>query len=136
MRVQSSFSGDAVVGDSPGSKTVGQVMRPTKAIEPDAHLAAAAYLIKHSHDEALVVVAADTEEPVATITDADISGAIADGRDLDDTRIAQLVTARHVAVQADVNAAVAARLMLSHGIQSLPVVDGRRLVGIVELADV
>jgi CBS domain-containing protein len=129
------FSGDAVPATSGGSKAVGQVMRPTTAIEPGAHLAAAAYLIKHFHDDALVVVTADTQEPVATITDADITRALADGRDLENTRISQVVTARQVAVQADVSAEVAARLMASHGIQSLPVVEGQRIVGIVELAD-
>ena len=40
------FSGDVVPANSPGRKTVGQMMRPTTAIEPGAHLAAAAYLIK------------------------------------------------------------------------------------------
>ena len=133
------FSG-AVAANSPGRMTVGQVMRPTPTtttttIEPGAHLAAAAYLIKHFRDDALVVMTADTHEPIGTITDADITRALADGRDLEDTRISQLVTARQVAVHADVGAEVAARLMLSQGIQSLPVVEGRRLIGVVELGD-
>ncbi|WP_170309061.1 CBS domain-containing protein [Pseudonocardia hierapolitana] len=110
-------------------------MRPPATIEPDAHLAAAAYLIEHLHDPALVVVDEDTHEPVAMITAAEITRAVAHGRSLEDTRVSQVVTAKPVTVRADAFAEDAARLMLSHGIRHLPVVEGRRLVGMVELAD-
>jgi CBS domain-containing protein len=110
-------------------------MRPPTTIEPDAHLASAAYLIEHSHDPALVVVSDDAHEPVAMITDAEITRAVAHGRNLENTRVAHVVTEKPVTVQADVAAEDAARLMLSHGIRHLPVVEGRRLVGMVELAD-
>jgi CBS domain-containing protein len=110
-------------------------MRPPTTIEPDAHLAAAAYLIEHSHDPALVVVTDDTHEPVALITDAEITRAVAHGRSLENTRVAHVATAKPPTVQADVVAEDAARLMLSHGVRHLPVVEGRRLVGMVELAD-
>jgi len=111
------------------------MMKPTTTIELDAHLAAAEYLIKHFHDEGLVVLDARTDEPVATITDTTIADAMADGRDLEDTRVGEIVTERPVAVDADVRAEDAARLMQSHGIERLPVVHGRQVVGIVELAD-
>jgi CBS domain-containing protein len=116
-------------------QTVAQVMRPPTTIERDAHLAAAAYLIEHAHDPALVVVTDDTHEPVAMITDAEITRAVAHGRSLENTRVGNVVTAEPVTVQADVAAEDAARLMLSHGVRHLPVVEGRRLVGMVELAD-
>jgi CBS domain-containing protein len=136
MSAHSLFPDDAVPANSPERKTVGQVMRPpTTTIEPDAHLAAAAYLIKHSHDSALVVVTDDTHEPVAMITDAEIARAVAHGRSLESTRISQVVTAKPMTVEADVVVEDAARLMLSCGVQHLPVVEGRRLVGMVELAD-
>jgi CBS domain-containing protein len=122
-------------GAAPERQAVAQVMRPATTIEPDAHLAAAAYLIEHSHDPALVVAADDTHEPVAMITDAEITRAVAHGRSLEDTRVTDVATAKPVTVQADVAAEDAARLMLSHGVRHLPVVEGRRLVGMVELAD-
>jgi CBS domain-containing protein len=122
---------------SSGRMTVRHVMRPpTTTIEPDAHLAAAAYLIKHNHDSALVVVTDDTHEPVGMITDADITKAVAHGRSLEDTRIGQIVKGEPRTAQADVSIGEAARLMLSESLQHLPVVDGRRLVGMVDLADV
>jgi CBS domain-containing protein len=135
MSTNSPFPDDAAPADSPGRRTVGQIMRPPATIEPDAHLAAAAYLIEHSHDPALVAVTDETHEPVAMISDADITRAVAHGRSLENTRISQVVTAKPVTVQADVATEDAARLMLSNGVRHLPVVEGRRLVGMVELAD-
>lgn len=129
------FPGDALRADAPARETVGQVMRPPRTIEAHAHLAAAAYLIKHFHDSALVVVAEDTEEPVATVTDTDITRAVADGRNLENTRVDQVVTVQPVTVDADALAGDVAQFMLSRGVHNLPVVEGRRLVGIVELAD-
>jgi CBS domain-containing protein len=135
MSTHSLFPDDAVPADLPGRQTVAQAMRPPTTIEPDAHLAAAAYVIEHAHDPALVVVTDDTHEPVAMITDAEITRAVAHGRSLENTRVSDVVTAKPVAVQADVAAEDAARLMLSEGVRHLPVVEGRRLVGMVELAD-
>jgi CBS domain-containing protein len=131
MSTHSLFPG----GASLGRQTVAQVMRSATTIEPDAHLAAAAYLIEHSNDPALVVVTDDTHEPVAMITDAEITRAVAHGRSLENTRVIHVATAKPVTVRADVAAEDAARLMLSHGVRHLPVVEGRRLVGMVELAD-
>jgi CBS domain-containing protein len=136
MSEQFRFSDDAVPPDSPERKTVGQVMRPTTTIEPGAHLAAAAYLIKHFHDAGLVVLDADTEEPLAAITDADLTRAMADSRDVENTRISQVVTETQLTVRADLGTDDAARLMLSVGVDCLPVVEGERIIGIVELADV
>ncbi|GLZ35325.1 hypothetical protein Lesp02_75120 [Lentzea sp. NBRC 105346] len=118
------------------TSSVREVMKPpTTTIEPDGHLAAAAYLMKHNHDSALVVVTDDTREPVAMITEADITRAVARGRNLEDTRIRQVVTTKPVTVQADTSVQHAIHLMLAEGVQHLPVVEGRRLVGMVELAD-
>src|SRR6185312_15946232 len=77
------------MGDS--QATVGALMRPaTTTVEPDAHVASAAWLMKRAHDSALVVTSDDGRVPIAVITDADVSQAVADGRDLNDTRINQL----------------------------------------------
>lgn len=114
--------------------TVGQVMRQPTTIERDAHLAAAAYVIEHRNAPALVVVAEDTCEPVAMITSAEISRAVAHGRSLENTRVSQ-VAQTIVTVQADSSAEDAAELMLSQGVHHLPVVEDRRLVGMVDLRD-
>jgi CBS domain-containing protein len=117
------------------SVTVGQVMRQPTTIEPDAHLAAAAYEIEHRRTSALVVVSDGTGEPVAMITSADIVRAVAFGRSLEDTRVNQVATMNPETVRADASAEDAAELMLARGMRDLPVVEDDRLVGMVDLHD-
>jgi CBS domain-containing protein len=117
--------------------TVAHVMRPpTTTVERDAHLAGAAYLMKHSGSSALVVVVDDERRtPVALITDADITQAVADGRDLQNTRIGDLHGSPPITVQVGTGISTAIRRMLTENIHHLPVVDGDRLVGLVEMSD-
>jgi hypothetical protein len=50
------------------------------------HVAAAAYLIKHAGSAALVVLGAQQgNPPIGVITEADITGAVADGMDVNTT---------------------------------------------------
>jgi CBS domain-containing protein len=115
--------------------TVADVMRPAvTTVEPGAHLAGAAYLMKHSGDNALVVTA--NARPVAVVTDTDITQAVADGRNLEEVRISDLPPREPVVVSPDTDVLSAARTMLLHRIHHLPVVDGDRLVGIVDMTDV
>jgi CBS domain-containing protein len=118
--------------------TIGGLMRtPTTTVEPDAHVASAAYLMKRSHDSALVVTAdPDARLPIAVITDADVSQAVADGRDLNDTRINQLQLSRPVVVHPGTSVAEAAEQMLERSVQHLPVIDNGRLVGLVDMTAV
>jgi CBS domain-containing protein len=117
--------------------TVADVMRPAvTTVEPRAHLAGAAYLMKHSGDNALVVTTTDAEpRPVAVVTDTDITQAVADGRNLEETRISDLPARDPVVVAPDADVLSAVRTMLLHRIHHLPVVDGDRLVGIVDMTD-
>lgn len=115
--------------------TVGQVMRQPTTIEPQAHLAAAAYEIEHRNAPALVVVTDDTWEPVAVITRAEITRAVALGRNLEEVRVSHVVTATPVTVRVDASIEDAAELMLSQDVLHLPVVEDRRLVGMVDLRD-
>jgi signal-transduction protein with cAMP-binding, CBS, and nucleotidyltransferase domain len=118
--------------------TVGQVMRSaTTTVEPDSHVASAAYLMKRSMDSALVITADDHgRTPLAVITDADISQAVADGKDLNDTRINQLHLPRPMAVEPTTPVATAAAQMLDGALQHLPVVQDGMLVGLLDLAGV
>ena len=65
------------------------VAQPT--VEEDAHLAAAAYLMKHEGAPALVVL--EDEEgtrQVGMITEAEVDEAKADGMDVDEMRVRDL----------------------------------------------
>ena len=114
--------------------TVADVMRPAvTTVEPDAHLAGAAYLMKHSGDNALVVTA--NSRPIAVVTDTDITQAVADGRNLEEVRISHLPPREPIVVAPDTDVLSAVRTMLLNRIHHLPVVDGDRLVGIVDMTD-
>ena len=122
---------------SDSQPTVGRLMRSaTTTIEADSHVASAAFLMKRAHDSALVVTTDDGRLPIAVITDADVSQAVADGRDLNDTRINQLRLSRPTVVQPGTSVAEAAEQMLELSLQHLPVVDDGRLVGLVDMAAV
>jgi len=136
-------SDDSPAGTVPSAETgpaaVGELMKPaTTTVEARAHLAAAAYLMKRSGSSALVVVTddGDGERPVAVVTDADISHAVADGKDPGDTRITDLDVGNPFTVAPDTPVREVARLMLSTGTQHVPVAEGGRLIGMVDMADV
>jgi CBS domain-containing protein len=119
-----------------GPASVSQVMRPpVTTVERDAHVAAAAYLMKKSHDNALVVVADGVGlEPVTLICDSDVAQAVADGRNLEEVRLTQLSLRDMVLLTPDAPVPEAARRMLDGHVAYAPVVEGRRLVGLVDLA--
>jgi CBS domain-containing protein len=68
-------------------------MRPaTTSVELHAHLAAAVYLMRRAHATELVVVTNDaSRRPVAIITDTNIARAVADGNDINETCIDDLL---------------------------------------------
>jgi CBS domain-containing protein len=129
---------DSALRSSNLAPTVAEVMRPaTTTVESGAHLAGAAYLMKHSGDTALVITTSDAHpRPIAVLTDTDISQAVADGRNLEETRISDLPPRDPVVVDPGTDVLSAARTMLLHRIHHLPVVENGRLVGIVDMADV
>jgi CBS domain-containing protein len=118
--------------------TAADVMRPAlTTVEPDAHLAAAAYLMKHARTTSLVVV--DDEQakrPVGLITEADVAHAVADGKDVNDVRIRDLMTMSPTVINATTTIRDAARSMVAGHFRHLPVVDGDGVVGMVDIADV
>ena len=70
------------------------MLPPLTTAGQDDHAAAAAYLMKHAGASALMALDAHTGQPIGIITDRDIAHAVADGKDLDETRIHDLMTAR------------------------------------------
>jgi CBS domain-containing protein len=124
--------------EEPGRQpVVRDVMRPAvTTVERQAHLAAAAFMMHRAGDSA-VVVTADHEnlQPVAVITESDITAAVAEGRDVNEVRIGELVGRQPVTVAPETTVRTAAEMMLSAGIRHLPVVEDGRLVGIVDVSD-
>jgi CBS domain-containing protein len=117
--------------------TAADVMRPAlTTVAPDDHVAAAAYLMKHAGATALVVVDDEqTKRPVGLITDADIAQAVADGKDVNQVRIHDLMTTRLTVISAATTIQDAARSMATGHFRHLPVVSDGSLIGMVDIND-
>jgi CBS domain-containing protein len=124
--------------DLSAEPTVGPLMQsPAPTVEADAHVASAAYLLKRAAAGALVVTADDLGVmPIAVLTDVEVSHAVADGLDPNETRINQLRLPRPVPVYSGTSVTEAAEQMLGMSLHHLPVVDDGRLVGVVGVEEV
>lgn len=118
--------------------TVADVMRPAlSTVEASGHLAAAAYLMKHAGESALVVI--DDEQarrPIGLITDADISRAVADRLNVNEVRIHDLMNTEPTVIVATTSIHEAAEVMVTGHFRHLPVVSDVGLIGIVDIGDV
>jgi CBS domain-containing protein len=122
---------------APLPATVADIMRPpVTTVEQNDHVGAAAYLMKRAHATALIVTQAQTGKPVGIITEADISHAVADGKNPNDVRIYQLMTAEPTVVSTTASIRDAAKVMTSGRFRHLPVMGDAGLVGIVDITDV
>jgi CBS domain-containing protein len=122
---------------APPLATVADVMRlPVTTVEPNDHLGAAAFLMKRADATALIVMQAQTGQPIGIITEADISHAVADGKNPNDVRIYQLMTARPTVVNTTTSIRDAAAVMTSGRFRHLPVMGDAGLVGIVDITDI
>ena len=117
--------------------TAGDIMRsPLTTVEQNDHVAAAAYLMKHAGATAITVLDPRSGEPAGIITEADIAHAVADGKDVNTTRIYELMTTRPTVITTTTSIRDAARVMASGHFRHLPVVGDGGLVGIVDITDV
>ena len=116
--------------------SIADLARVAPRVEPDAHLAAAAYLLDRTGTTALLVAEDDSGWLETVITPADISRAVAHGRNPEETRVREIGQADPRTADATLPANVAARSMLSAGHAHLLVRSDDRVVGIVGLADV
>jgi CBS domain-containing protein len=117
--------------------TVGEIMEPalTTAHATD-HIAAAAYLMKHAGSTALVVLDAATDRPVGIVTDTDVAHAVADGKNVNEVRISEVMTPEPIVVGTATSVREAAEVMTKGHFRHLPVVGDSGLAGIVDMSAV
>jgi CBS domain-containing protein len=72
---------------------------------------------------------------VGIVTKSDVVSLVADGRDLDEPTVGDVMSAEPVTIAPDAGVRDAARLMADHGIKHLPVVEGEALVGMCSSTD-
>jgi len=109
---------------------------PLTTVEQDDHAAAAAYLMKHANATGLLVLDAQTGQMRGIITEADIAHAVADGKDLNEVRIRDLMTTRPTVINPATSVRDAAEIMTRGRFRHLPVTDDSGLVGMVDISDV
>jgi CBS domain-containing protein len=130
----STASGAGELGRPP---MVHDVMRSAlTTVERHSHLAGAAFMMHRAGSSAIVVVTDDERhQPIGVITEADITGVVADGRDVNEVRIEDMIGAKPVTVPADAPVTAAAERMMSARVRHLPVVDHDRLIGMLDITD-
>ncbi len=118
--------------------TVGDVMRPPlTTVDQNDHVAAAAYLMRHTGATALVVLdGQENNRPLGIITEADIVHTVADGKDVNEVRIRDVMTTGPTVVTAETSIADAAETMTTGHFRHLPVVGDAGLSGIIDIRDV
>jgi CBS domain-containing protein len=116
--------------------TVADLIRlPLATVSRYDHAAAAAYLMKHSGATALMVTDARTSQPAGIITQADIARAIADGKDVNDVRVHEVMTTRP-AITTTSSIRDAATTTTAGHYRHLPVTGNSGLLGVIDLTDV
>jgi CBS domain-containing protein len=117
--------------------TAGDIMRPAlTTVEQNDHLAAAAYLMKHTAETVLVVIDTRSDETVGIITEGDVSQAVADGNDVNDVRVHAAMTTPPVVIGTATSIRDAAEIMTKNHFRHLAVVGHAGILGIVEINDV
>ena len=120
-----------------GVKHVADVMTPDpRSVEPETPVVEAARILRDENVGSLPVV--QDGRVTGIVTDRDlVVRVIAEGRDPGSTTVGEVVSGKPVTVRPEQELDEALRLMASHQIRRLPVVeDGDRLVGIFAQADV
>ena len=115
--------------------TVTEVIRPplTTAGQYD-HVAAAAYLMKHTGTTALMVANTQTGQPAGIITQSDVAHAIAGGNDPNNIRVHAAMTTRP-AVTTTTSLRDAAKIMTASHLRHLPVAGDAGLLGVIDITD-
>jgi CBS domain-containing protein len=103
------------------------------ATTPDAPMAAAAAAMVDAHVGSAMVMQGTFL--VGVLTERDVLRAAASRADLTTSRVSEWMTPDPQTAGPDTTAEDAAQIMLLNGFRHLPVVDGRRICGVVSLRD-
>jgi len=109
---------------------------PLTTVERYDHVAAAAYLMRHVGATSLMVLDAAADRLIGIVTEADVAHAVADGKDVNEVRIHNVMTTRPVVITPATSIRDAAKIMTSSHFRHLPVVGDTGLQGVVDINDV
>ena len=118
----------------PTVRTVGDVMsEPVVTAMPSETVAEAASRIRDAKVGSVVV--ADGDRPIGILTERDLVRFAASGADASGTKVSEWMTDDPDCVAPDMPVQEAFASLSAHGYRHIPVIDERRLVGVVSLRD-
>jgi len=102
----------------PAPTAVADIMQPPlTTVERYDHVAAAAYLMRHAGATSLMVLDASTDRLIGIVTEADVAHAVADGKDVNEIRIHDVMATRPTVITPATSIRDAAKIMTSRGPQ-------------------
>lgn len=114
---------------------ISQVMNPRVVVTDGSITVKKACEIMASHKIGSIVVTRN-REVVGIITERDVLNVIARGLDPASTWVRDVMTTEVITIRPDQSVEDAAELMARHGIKKLPVVENKKLLGIVTASDI
>ncbi len=110
------------------------MVKPVRTVSPSATMAEAARTMRKNRIGCLVIV--EEDKPVGIITERDIAYKIVAEEKGPDAKVSEAMTSDLKTIDGDKSLRDAARLMASHLIRRLPVMEGGKLVGIITIEDI
>ncbi|MDI6798776.1 MAG: CBS domain-containing protein [Candidatus Aenigmarchaeota archaeon] len=105
------------------------------ATKPGVSVREAAKIMSKYHIGSLVVL--EENKIIGILTEGDIlRKVIAQDKDLDETKIREIMTQKVVTINSDKTIEDAVNLMMENRIKKLPVVDDDKLVGVITASDI
>lgn len=105
---------------------------PVKTISPSASVREATKRMRDDNINSLLVTGSET----GILTSTDVLDAVANGSDVDELTVGEVMTAPVESVSADMRLGEAAAMMENYGFNHLPVRDGDRdFVGLISSTD-
>jgi len=121
------------MGEVAKEDTLGHLMKPVNTVKSnDSILVAAKLMIEHDVGAVVVV---DGNSPVGVITERDITKHVVRAEGKLNTPVKQLMTKPLITANPEMSVQQAFELMLRNKIRRLPIMDGKKLVGIVSEKD-
>ena len=118
-----------------GAKVRDVMTTEVHGISEEASALTAAKAMAGLRINSLVVWPTERDEPYGILTSSDVVDALADGRDLERTRVGEVCTTPLALVTPGVRVQDAARMMVRANVRHLAVFNGKAIVGLVSNFD-
>ncbi len=82
------------------------------------------------------IILTDNDEVSGIVTSTNILKAIAEGKDPEETKVSEIMSKNVITIDPDKTIEDSVSLMLEHKIKKLPVVENKKLVGIITASDI